>query len=194
QGRISVLGGKPAKARKRIGYMPQFLNYDRAFPVNVMDVVLMGRLGTSFWGFYSREDRKTAMEALERMQVAELSQRSFSDLSGGQRQRVLIARALACEPEMLLLDEPTANVDPAVESQFYEILKDLKQQISVLTVSHDLGFVSKVVDQVVCVNQSVLVHPVSAISGELIHDIYGGDMNMIRHDHSCNSEQGHHHG
>jgi zinc transport system ATP-binding protein len=191
-GKITVFGDTPQNSRNRIGYMPQHLYYDQAFPASVMDVVLMGRIGSKLLGFYSRRDKDVAMSVLTEMNIADLYNRSFSELSGGQRQRVLIARALACEPELLLLDEPTANVDPAIESQFYEILKELTQKITVMTVSHDLGFVAQSMTRVLCVNQYVKIHPTSEITGEVISDIYGGDIKMIRHDHHC-SQEGHCH-
>jgi len=192
-GTITILGNPPEKARESIGYMPQFLYCDFSFPVNVMDVVLMGRKGGRFFGFHSKNDKQMAMNKLELLKVADLYNRPFSNLSGGQRQRVLIARSLVSEPEILLLDEPTANVDPAVESQFYEILKELTDKITVLTVSHDLGVVSEVVDRVLCVNRFVKIHPTSSLSGDMIKDIYGDDVKMVRHDHCC-SPGGHTHG
>lgn len=191
-GTITVLGSEPLKARTKIGYMPQYLHYDQRFPVSVLDVALMGRLSNHLFGFYSRRDKEIALHALDEMGVVALAKRPFGDLSGGQRQRVLIARALACEPELLLLDEPTANVDPAVENQFLEILDDLTSTITVMTVTHDLGFVSQHVDRVICVNRYVKIHPTSEITGEIIQDIYGGDLKMVRHDHCC-SEKGHSH-
>ncbi|MCJ7806559.1 MAG: ATP-binding cassette domain-containing protein, partial [Clostridia bacterium] len=122
-----------------------------------------------------------------------LSKRSFSELSGGQRQRVLIARALSCEPELLLLDEPTANIDPEVEEALFEILKSLNKRMTILFATHDIGFVSQLVRSVICVNRCVVVHPTSELTGEIIKDIYGGEICMIRHDHRC-SEEGHEHG
>lgn len=192
KGTITVLGTMPLKARTRIGYMPQFLQYDQRYPVSVLDVALMGRLGTSLFGLYSRKDKEVARHALDEMGVGDLTGRPFGALSGGQRQRVLIARALACEPELLLLDEPTANVDPAVENQLLEILHDLAAKITVITVTHDLGFVSQLIDRVICVNRFVKVHPTSEVTGEVIQDIYGGDLKMVRHDHCC-SARGHTH-
>jgi zinc transport system ATP-binding protein len=189
-GTIEVLGVTPHQARPRIGYMPQHLQYDPSFPVSVMDVVLMGRAGSSGMGRYSINDRKVCIKAMAELAVDHLATRPFNSLSGGQRQRILIARALACEPEILLLDEPTANVDPGVEVQFFEILKSLANRVTVLTVSHDLGFVSQLVSRVFCVNHQLKIHPTSELTGEIIREMYGGDVRMVRHDHCC-SEQGH---
>ncbi len=191
-GTIQVLGVTPQQARKKIGYMPQHLQYDPSFPVSVMDVVLMGRAGSTGLGRYNAEDRRIAMQAMAELAVDGLAARPFNSLSGGQRQRILIARALACEPEILLLDEPTANVDPGVELQLFEILKGLAHRVTILTVSHDLGFVSQMVSRVFCVNRQIHIHPTSELSGEIIREMYGGDIRIIRHDHCC-SEQGHSH-
>jgi len=103
-------------------------------------------------------------------------------LSGGQRQRVLIARALCCGPELLLLDEPTANVDTAAENQLAELLQQLQRQMTIVMVSHDLGFVSDVVERVVCVNRRVVVHPTAELTGETIREMYDADVRMVRHD------------
>lgn len=191
RGNIKVLGTTPEAARMKIGYMPQFLSYDSKFPISVMDVVLTARIAGKKFGFYNKQDKECAFSGMEKMQVVKLADRQFADLSGGERQRVLVARALACEPELLLLDEPTANVDPAVEEEFNKILKSLIPQMTIVTVSHDLAFVGRMVDHVICVNRQVQIHPTSELTGELITEIYGSNMHMVRHDHNCHDHDGH---
>ncbi|MDY6905917.1 MAG: metal ABC transporter ATP-binding protein [Thermodesulfobacteriota bacterium] len=182
-GTIRVLGTTPEKACLRVGYMPQHAHLDPRFPVTVMDVVLMGRLGGNRPGFYTKADRQNALKALSYTGMADMAGRHLSQLSGGQRQRVLIARALSTEPELLLLDEPTSNIDPGSESALFEILQTLNKTMTILIVSHDLGFVSRHVNRVICVNRSLVVHPTSAVNGMVISKMYGQDMCMVRHDH-----------
>jgi zinc transport system ATP-binding protein len=184
-GVIRVFGQSPKAARRRIGYMPQHLLYDPLFPVTVRDIVLMGRLRTGglrgLFGWPNGEDRDAALESLRQVGMEEFSRRPFSSLSGGQRQRVLIARALAGRPDLLLLDEPTSNVDTLIEAQLLSLLRELNDRMTIAMVTHDLGFVSEMVEKVVCVNRRVAVHPTNDISGEIIHDIYGGHVRMVQH-------------
>lgn len=182
RGSVTVLGREPAKVRYRLGYLPQHAHMDPHFPVTVMEVVLMGRLGNRAVG-YNSEDRDAAQLALKRVELGPLAAKPFSALSGGQRQRVLLARALASNPDILLLDEPTANVDPAAGWEIYELLHALKDQITVVVVSHDLGFVSPYVGHVVCVNRRVVTHPTRDVTGEIISEVYGHAVHMVRHDH-----------
>jgi len=190
-GTIEVYGQRPERSRGRIGYVPQHPRLDPLFPVSAMDVVLMGRLGrTRAFGAWSAEDREQALRALDEVGLTDRSGHHFASLSGGQKQRVLIARALAGDPDLLLLDEPTAGLDAHIEEGFYRLLQELNQRLTIVLVSHDLGFVSGFVRTVVCVGQEVVVHPTSEITGQVIADLYGSDMRLVRHDHRC-SEDGH---
>ena len=190
RGRVRVFGDSPQRARRRIGYMPQHARFDPLFPVTVLDVVLMGRLGDAgarMFGAYSRRDRRAARRALAQLDIEPLGKRPLASLSGGELRRVLIARALAGEPELLLLDEPTANLDLHVEGRFYELLSELNQRLTIVLVSHDVGFVSKLVRRVVCVNRNAVTHAVGEITTESISEMYGHDMRLVRHDH-CDGE------
>jgi zinc transport system ATP-binding protein len=183
KGVVRVFGNSPVKARARIGYMPQHTSLDPMFPVSVLDVVLMGRLGRSmYFGLYRKEDKEAAKEALKRVELYDVRHRPFAELSGGQSQRVLIARALVSGPDLLLLDEPTANVDIAVGTEFYDLLDQLNKNMTIVLVTHDLGFVSRYVKNVACVNRRVVSHPTCNISGAMINEIYGSDVHIIRHD------------
>jgi zinc transport system ATP-binding protein len=180
-GRIRVFGKSPQAARSELGYVPQYAQFDPAFPVTVMDVALMGRLGPRI-GPYRRQDRNLARAALAEVGLEELEGRPFSTLSGGQRQRVLIARALAGDPRLLILDEPTANVDAAVESRLSSLLQRLNERMTILLITHDLGFVSDAVQRVICVNRWVKVHPTEEVTPEMITGLYGGSVRVVRHD------------
>ncbi|MCX5871889.1 MAG: ABC transporter ATP-binding protein [Deltaproteobacteria bacterium] len=189
RGEIKLFGEKPEKMRSRIGYMPQNMRFDPKFPAKVMDVVLMGRLrkGNPL-GPYPKTDKEIAENAMQEVGVDSLRSRPFSSLSGGQKQRVLIARALACQPDLLLLDEPTSNLDLMFESEFYDLLQKLNERLTIALVSHDFGFVSRVVKTVVCVKQKVVIHPTTEMTGEIINDIYGSPMRMVRHDHKATGD------
>lgn len=185
RGEVRIFGQPAGHARLRIGYMPQHVQHDPQFPVTVMDIVLMGRLGQAaagrIFGWHGRADRRAAREALDLVGMQDSVKQPFSSLSGGQRQRVLIARALCCQPDLLLLDEPTSNVDSLVEARLLDLLRELNRRMTIVMVSHDLGFVSSLVESVICVNRRVVVHPTSEMTGHAISDIYGGEVRMVRH-------------
>ena len=193
RGEILIYGRRPEEAKKLIGYVPQYAEYDKQFPISVKEVVCMGRLGNSFTGRYTRNDWDQTMTALREVGLEQFADRAFSALSGGQRQRALIARALASGGEILILDEPTANIDQETELHLFELLGELNQRMTILMVTHDVGFASKFFKRIACVNRRVVIHPTSELTGELIKEMYGGDFRMIRHDHTC-SEGGHRHG
>ncbi|MCZ7586761.1 MAG: metal ABC transporter ATP-binding protein [Deltaproteobacteria bacterium] len=185
-GTVRVLGERPETARKRLGYMPQHHHLDDRFPMRALDVVLLGRIRPI--GPFGRKDRERAETALAEVGLQGSEHRLFAELSGGQKQRVLIARALAADPEILLLDEPTAHLDYRVEADFYDLLRGLSRKLTVLLVSHDLAFVSKSVESVVCVNRTVAVHPTSKLTGDTINALYGESMRIVRHDERLHAE------
>ncbi|XCN71313.1 MAG: ABC transporter ATP-binding protein [Candidatus Electrothrix aestuarii] len=192
RGTVRVYGNTPEQERTRIGYVPQYARYDPSYPISVLEVVCMGRLGSTFSGRYTRHDKEVAQEALAAVNLAGLCKRSFSALSGGQRQRVLIARALAAEGDILILDEPTASLDSQSEEQLFSLLAELNKNMIILMVTHEIGVSPTFFQRIICVNNQVYVHPTSELTGELLRDMYGGDLRMIRHDHRCGTG-GHEH-
>ncbi len=187
-GSISVFGAPPMVGRKWIGYLPQYANLDSKFPVTALDVVLMGRLGKArTLGFYTKTDRDAARTMLARVGLDRLGNRPVAALSGGQQQRVLIARALVSDPKLLLLDEPTSSLDDYVERELYDLLQELNRELTIVVVSHDIAYVSRYVEKVICVNREVHTHPVSEIDENIIHDMYGEHVHAVRHD----QEHGH---
>lgn len=184
-GDIRVFGKKPEDARSAIGYVPQYPTFTRRdFPINVFETVIMGRLNnTSWFGSYSRVDREITHEVMDTLEISDLARRPISSLSGGQLQRVLIARALVSVPQLLILDEPTANIDIKIEEDIFHLLKEYNEFMSILVVSHDIGFISGYVDRVACLNQELVCHHTQDISGKTIEELYGAPVRMINHAH-----------
>ena len=181
KGTIRVFGHPPRKASHRIGYVPQDVHINKHFPVTAMDVVLMGRLTSGKgWTRHSKEDRGAAQNALETVGMGDFIQRRIGRLSGGQRQRVFIARALATDPDVLLLDEPTASIDPQGQSDFYTLLKDLNETVTVVLVSHDLMILTSYVRSVACVNQQVHYHDEAEITEEML-TLYACPVELVAH-------------
>ena len=182
RGKVWVFGQPPERARHLIGYVPQHADLDGGFPISVMDVVLIGRLGKApRLGSYGKTDRQAAYQAMEEVEIYDLRNRRFGTLSGGQKQRVLMARALVGKPELLLLDEPTTSVDGRVEQDIYDLLKRLNEKVTIVLVSHDLGFISTYVNHVACVNRRLVCNPTEHITGDVVEACYGGPVHMIRH-------------
>jgi len=184
EGRVTVLGRSPREGRGEIGYVPQSALFSRDFPISVEEAVLMGRLGrTRFLGGYSRRDREVATEVMEKTEVCILRERRLGELSGGQLQRVLIARALASRPRILILDEPTSHMDLRVEEDIFSLLKNLNARMTIVVVSHDVGFISHYVTRAACLNRSLLCHQTVEINKETMSRLYGAPVRIIHHDH-----------
>jgi manganese/zinc/iron transport system ATP- binding protein len=182
-GQIRVFGEPIERTRLRIAYVPQRGGVDWDFPVLVRDVVLMGRYGRLGWFRRpGRKDREIALAALERMGMTELADRQIGQLSGGQQQRVFLARALAQETEILLLDEPFVGVDAATEEAIFELLEGARNEgKTVVVVNHDLGTVRKHFDKVLLVNGRVVAYgsPDHALQPDILQRTYGGRLTVL---------------
>jgi zinc transport system ATP-binding protein len=174
-GTIEILGRTPLEARDRIGYVPQQAQIDAGVPATVFDIVLAGRLGRSSWGpRYGRCDIEQARRALAATDTADLESRPWSTLSGGQRQRVLIARALAAEAEILVLDEPTSGVDLHREQKLLTLLHEVNERMPVLMVSHDLALVQTHMDQAIWVSGTVVARPAHELTIAAVERFFHG--------------------
>jgi len=185
RGTVHVFGDAPERRRRSIGYVAQHLTFDPAFPVNAMDVVLMGRADRHWLGPYRRGDRAKATEALERVRLGHLSRRALAHLSGGERQRALIAQALVSNPELLFLDEPTANVDTTSEYEIYDLLHDLNEHMTIVVVSHNLNVVTRHASHVACVNRTASLARLDELTEGELHAFHRGDMTVLKHGPAC---------
>jgi zinc transport system ATP-binding protein len=182
RGTIRVLGQEPSVASSKVGYVPQDTDFNRGFPISVLDVALMGRLSRLRRGRgYSKEDREKVERILERVGMLEYRERPIGKLSGGQRQRVFIARALATEPEILFLDEPTAGVDRDFRTDLYDILRELNQEVTIVVITHDIGVVSRHMRSIACVNKHFIFHEGGQITQEMIDMAYECPVDLIAH-------------
>lgn len=182
KGSLTVFGDKNYKSLEKLGYVPQFTTHQHDFPLRLIDMVLQSKLrNNSFFARYTQKDKKSAIKILEMLKIAEFKDRFLSELSGGQRQRALIARALIDEPEILILDEPTASVDISIEQDIYDILYDLNKNMTILLVTHDVSFVSKYVNKVFCVNGYLHTHDLDELTDTNAQEAYNKSMKMIKH-------------
>ncbi|MGI6433342.1 MAG: metal ABC transporter ATP-binding protein [Sphaerochaetaceae bacterium] len=187
-GTVSLFGNPPKEGRQHIGYVPQHANYDPTFPISVQEVVRMGRVSSSLLR-YSPQDKATVDHVLETMELGELAKRPYNALSGGQRRRVLVARALSTSPRILILDEPTTNMDVESEKRLFDTLGELKGSTTILIVTHDTGFVSSLTDRVFCVGdlgpskqgRKVVQHRIEPTS-EAPAQLFGGEALKVLHD------------
>jgi len=182
-GSVRVLGQPPRAVRGRVGYVPQASAFDLDFPICVGEVALMGRRRGRLFGRYDAADRAAARTALERVEMGGLAERPIGALSGGQLQRVLIARALAQEPELLLLDEPTASLDEHVSRSVWELFEPLSGDMTIVVVSHDIGAISKYIERVACLNHTLYSHESGQLTPDVLEAAYGCPVELIAHGH-----------
>lgn len=181
-GKIRIAGKKPEKGRHYAGYVPQHFNFDFQFPMTVLDVVLMGRLFATRPGKkYTNEDINIAKRSLKQVEMSGFEDRQISMLSGGQRQRVLIARALAVQPRVLLLDEPVSSIDSNWQASFYQILKKLNKSMAIVIVTHNMGFVSTYIKKIACMNITLHYHGSTKEGIEHLSGDYQCPVEMVAH-------------
>ena len=192
-GEIRIFGKPPEevlKTGRMFGYLPQILKVKPDFPIRVIDVVMMGRYGrVGILRWPGEKDRKKAIEYLSMMGVEELRNVPFGQLSGGQQQRASIARALAGEPKILILDEPNTGIDVIGQGDFYHLLKGLRKRfgITILMASHDIGTITAYVDEIACLNYTFHYqgNPLGALNENVLTELYGKNVDLLRHTDIC---------
>ena len=195
QGEVSVLGKPAVEQKKLMGYMPQAEQVDWDFPVTVGDVALMGRYARRGpFRRTTREDRDAAGQALRQADMYELRDNLIGELSGGQRRRVLLARALANEPQLLLMDEPMAGLDATAQHQLLDLLDDLRSQRTTIVLStHDLSCVSAYCSYAACLNQRLIAFgpPSQVLNEEVLSQTFGSHLLMVHLDGQAYAYQHH---
>jgi len=181
-GSVSILGEPPSAGRRHIGYVPQSGGHDPGFPVTVREVACMGRIrGGNLFGRITARDREIVSDSLEKTGMLDLANKPMGELSMGQRQRVLFARALAVLPSVLLLDEPTASMDPGASSSVYDLLRKLNETVTIVMTSHDLTAVFSEVKTIACLNRTLHYHGRDKLSAESIGRTYQCPVDIITH-------------
>lgn len=189
RGTIRLFGQELSRFRERarVSYVRQRIwDFERNFPASVEEIVRMGRVPRLRWGVWSRADTEAVERAMRAVHIEGVRTRPISALSGGQQQRVFLARCLAQEPDILLLDEPTAVVDPKVEAEFYELLGHLnrEQGVTIVLVSHDIEALVKQVTRIACLNRKLLFcgTPQECLASDLLEKVYTG-RKLVQHQH-----------
>ncbi len=189
-GEIKIYGQKLSKFKKwhKIGYVPQRASQvDASFPATALDIVKMGRTAQrKLFSKMGSEDDMLVEDAMKQMDILHLKDKMIGTLSGGQRQRVMIARALASEPEILILDEPNTGVDVKSQNRFYSLLKKLNKEknITIIFITHDVGVIVDDIARLVTVNQKVITcnNPKQALSCDEMSELYGVEAHLV-HNH-----------
>ncbi len=182
------VGGEPLRGRpsRRVAYVPQVEAVDWNFPLTVEQAVLMGRTArSSLLPWSNRAERRLAHSLMERLGIAEFGKRHIRELSGGQQQRIFLARALIAQPDLLVLDEPTAGVDMRTQEDILHLLADLNQDgVTILMTTHDLNAAAAHLPWVICLNRTVIAQgtPDDVFIPETLNATYHGDMVVVRQD------------
>ena len=179
--------------KPHIGYLPQISSFDKSFPISVSEVVMSGlQAERGVFGGYGRSERRRVEEVLDRASLLDLRRRAIGELSGGQLQRVMLCRAIISKPKLLVLDEPANFVDNRFENELYALLRDLNGDMAIVMVSHDIGTISSVVRNIVCVNRHVHRHDSNIITAEQLRN-YDCPIQIISHGDIPHTILGEHH-
>ena len=172
-GSLRVFGERPEKVRHRIGYVPQIHRTDPDFPISVSELIALGRLARKpFFGGFTQNDWHECERWIERLGLMDHKDKAYGELSGGLAQRALLARALISDPDLILLDEPTANIDSASLTIFLQTLDDLKGRKTILLVTHDLKAVVQRVSRLLCVQSTISTFQPSEICQHFTLGLY----------------------
>jgi zinc transport system ATP-binding protein len=178
--------------QRLIGYMPQISDFDRSFPISILEVILSGLQGSKgVFSRYTKTDRSKACNLLETTGIADIAHYPIGEVSGGQMQRALLCRAIISDPRLLILDEPANFVDNKFEGELYRILHDLNSRMAIVMVSHDIGTISSVVKEIVCVNRCVHRHHSNIITEEQLRN-YDCPIKILSHGHIPHTILEHH--
>ncbi|MEG2772144.1 MAG: ABC transporter ATP-binding protein [Alistipes sp.] len=170
-GKITFAPALYVGTQRLIGYMPQIADFDNSFPISVIEVVLSGLQGQKgFRTRYAQADYLLAQELLATAGIAPIARQPIGEVSGGQMQRALLCRAVISNPKMLILDEPANFVDNNFENELYRILRVLNRRMAIVMVSHDIGTITSVVKEIVCVNRHVHRHRSNIITEEQLQN------------------------
>lgn len=191
KGNILIFGKEPIDQSKRgiFGYLPQHQNIDTNFPITTLEVVMMGLPRRGLFRRYSKDDYSRAKEMISLMGMDGFENHPFGSLSGGQQQRVSIARALAHNPKILVLDEPSTGIDVVGQEDFYHLLRGLQKRfnLTIIMVSHDIGTITTYVDEIACMNRTLHYHgnPLGAFDKDVLKGLYGKSIEIIMHSGLC---------
>jgi manganese/zinc/iron transport system ATP- binding protein len=183
-GEVKIFGKNLDESRKRISYIPQREQFDWDFPINVEDVVMMGRYShLGMFSFPGKKDKEIVQEKIQKVGMQDFRTRQIRNLSGGQQQRIFLARALAQESDIYLMDEPFVGVDAKTERTIFDLMNELREEKkTILVVHHDLGKVTEYFDKLILINQTLVAYGDTDLvfNKELISKTYGGRLTILQ--------------